>query len=420
MSTRSNSNTVGNLYSIFTRHPRVTTDSRNIPAGSIFFALRGDKFDGNAYAAEAIAKGAAYAVVDAPAVAADDRYILVGDTLTALQELASEHRKALGLPILAITGSNGKTTTKELITRVLGRKFNVCATKGNLNNHIGVPLTLLSFDKDTEFGIVEMGANHPGEIAALCRIATPDFGLITNIGLAHLEGFGSPEGVARAKGELYDYLTAYGGKAFMRMEDETLARMAADRAALQVVGYSGDAADGLESNLTGDYNRLNISAAVAIGRYFGVGETDIKDAVASYVPDNMRSQHLDTARNTLIIDCYNANPSSMRSAIGNLDNNTASKPIAVILGDMGELGSYSQAEHIKVLQLLEEKSIGEQYLVGKHFDAAAAAVPANGDRKLFPDTKTLGQYLNDNQISGKSILVKGSRATGLERIIEFL
>ena len=255
-----------NLYSIFTEHPSVTTDSRNIPEGSIFFALKGPKFDGNRYAADALNKGASFAVVDDPNVAADDRYILVSDTLQALQQLASEHREALGTPILAITGSNGKTTTKELISRVLQRQFNVVATKGNLNNHIGVPLTLLSFDKDTEFGIVEMGANNPGEIANLCSIALPNFGIITNIGRAHLEGFGSPEGVARAKGELYDFLSAHEGKTFVRTDDETLSRMVSERDGLQTIGYSTYDAEGFPNNLTGSFNLMNIAAAVAIGR----------------------------------------------------------------------------------------------------------------------------------------------------------
>lgn len=409
-----------NLYRLFAEHPRVTTDSRNIPEGSLFFALRGSKFDGNAYAKQALYQGAVYAIVDDPAVVADDRYILVPDVLTALQQLASEHRQALGLPIIAITGSNGKTTTKELITRVLERNFNVGSTKGNFNNHIGVPLTLLSFDTGTELGVVEMGANNPGEIAALCDMAKPNYGLITNVGLCHLEGFGSPEGVERAKGEMYDYLSETGGKAFVRTEDRTLDRMARERGGLEVIGYSIQEADGFESELVGDYNRQNIAAAVAVGRYFGVAEGNIREAIADYKPDNMRSQRIETSRNTVILDCYNANPTSMRSAIENLRNEATDLPVAVILGDMGELGDYSESEHVNMLELLAAENIGEQYLVGPRFAQAAAEVPAKGQRKLFPDTDALAEYFKDHPLSGRLILVKGSRATGLEKIAQFL
>ncbi len=409
-----------NLYSIFTEHPSVTTDSRNIPEGSIFFALKGPKFDGNGYAADALNKGASFAVVDDPNVAADDRYILVSDTLQALQQLASEHREALGTPILAITGSNGKTTTKELISRVLQRQFNVVATKGNLNNHIGVPLTLLSFDKDTEFGIVEMGANNPGEIANLCSIALPNFGIITNIGRAHLEGFGSPEGVARAKGELYDFLSAHEGKTFVRTDDETLSRMVSERDGLQTIGYSTYDAEGFPNNLTGSFNLMNIAAAVAIGRYFGVNEEGIREAIAGYEPDNMRSQQVETGRNKVILDCYNANPSSMSAAISNLNNEAAGLPVAVILGDMGELGSYSDEEHANILRLLDAENITEQYLVGPKFAEASAKIPTRANRQLFTDTAALAEYLKSAPLSGHLILVKGSRAVGLEKIADLL
>ncbi len=409
-----------NLYRLFAEYPRVTTDSRNIPEGSLFFALRGARFDGNVYAKQALYSGAAYAIVDDPAVVADHRYILVPDVLAALQQLASEHRQALGLPILAITGSNGKTTTKELITKVLERNFNVGSTKGNFNNHIGVPLTLLSFDTGTELGVVEMGANNPGEIAALCDIAQPNYGLITNVGLAHLEGFGSPEGVQRAKGELYDYLSETGGKAFVRAEDQTLDRMVHERGGLEVIGYSVHAAEGIENNLVGDYNLQNIAAAVAVGRYFGIAEGNIKEAIADYKPDNMRSQRVETDKNTVILDCYNANPTSMRSAIENLCNETAELPVAVILGDMGELGDYSKSGHIDILELLAANNIEEQYLVGPKLAKAASKVPTTGQRKLFRDTDALVEFLKDHPITGRLILVKGSRATGLEKIAHLL
>ena len=258
------------LYDIFREHPHISTDTRNIGADSIFFALRGATFDGNHFAAEALDKGAAYAVVDDPAAVTDERMVLVGDTLGALQELAREHRRRLAIPILAISGSNGKTTTKELVSRILASRFEVYATRGNLNNHIGVPLTLLAMDARTQFGIVEMGASACGEIALLASVAEPDYGLLTNVGRAHLEGFGGPEGVRRGKGELFDYLAAHGGTAFVPEEDATLSAMAAERPAMAVERYSRSLADGLENRLEGSYNRYNIAAAVAVGHRFGI------------------------------------------------------------------------------------------------------------------------------------------------------
>lgn len=409
-----------NLYSLFVRHPKVATDSRDIPEGAIFFALRGERFDGNGYAADALARGASYAVVDDPGVAVSDRYILVDDVLAALQNLAAEHRKALGIPVLAITGSNGKTTTKELVTRVLRCKYNATATKGNLNNHIGVPLTLLSFTSQTEFGIVEMGANHPGEIAALCRIALPDYGLITNIGRAHLEGFGTPEGVARAKGELFDYLAYTGGKAFYLEDDPVLGSMAAGRARLATVPYADSLAEGMKSNLAGAFNRYNIAAAVAVGKYFGVAESDIAEAISSYVPGNMRSQRVETSRNIVILDCYNANPSSMHAALENLRDISGGKPIAVILGDMGELGDYAAGEHKAVLERSALIGAEREYLVGQHFARAATLIKPQGERHIFANAVELGKYLASNRPTGMAILVKGSHAVGLEKIAELL
>ena len=305
------------LYDIFREHPHISTDTRNIGADSIFFALRGATFDGNRFAAEALDKGAAYAVVDDPAAVTDERMVLVGDTLGALQELAREHRRRLAIPILAISGSNGKTTTKELVSRVLAERFEVYATRGNLNNHIGVPLTLLAMTRDTQFGVVEMGASACGEIALLASIAEPNYGILTNIGRAHLEGFGGPEGVRRGKGELFDYLAANGGRAFVPREDEMLTNMAAERDGLAAEYYSITLAEDLENHLEGHYNRFNIAAAVAVGRYFDVADERIRHAVGSYVPDNNRSQRTETGRNTLIVDCYNANPSSMRASVAN-------------------------------------------------------------------------------------------------------
>ena len=302
------------LYELFLEHPVVSTDTRRIVPGSVFFALRGATFDGNRFVAEALARGAAFAVADDPAAAGGDpRIRFVPDTLQALQTLAREHRRALGIPILAISGSNGKTTTKELVSRVLASRFEVYATRGNLNNHIGVPLTLLAMDARTQFGIVEMGASACGEIALLASVAEPDYGLLTNVGRAHLEGFGGPEGVRRGKGELFDYLAAHGGTAFVPEEDATLSAMAAERPAMAVERYSRSLADGLENRLEGSYNRYNIAAAVAVGHRFGIPDGEIRRAIASYTPDNNRSQRTETERNTLVVDCYNAKPSTMRA-----------------------------------------------------------------------------------------------------------
>ena len=297
---------ISDLYALFRRYPHVSTDTRRIEPESIFFALRGATFDGNRFVNEALTKGAAWAVADDPAAAGTDaRVLVVDDTLRTLQELARTHRRTLGIPILAVAGSNGKTTTKELTSRVLGSRFALHATRGNLNNHIGVPLTLLAMTPDTEFGIVEMGASACGEIAGLASIAEPDYGILTNIGRAHLEGFGGPEGVRRGKGELFDYLAAHGGLAFVPDEDPTLVAMAAERPSLHVERYSRTLADNIPSHLEGEYNRYNIAAAAAIGRHFGISDADIRRAVAGYIPDNNRSQRTETRRNTLIVDCYN-------------------------------------------------------------------------------------------------------------------
>ena len=325
------------LYELFRRHSRISTDSRHIVPDSLFFALHGERFDGNSYAENALKAGAAAAVVDDPSVAETlrqqwpDRCAEVPDTLAALQELAARHRRELGIPILAITGSNGKTTTKELVGRVLSRKFRTAVTQGNLNNHIGVPLTLLAMDRSVEIGVVEMGASHPGEIALLCSIARPDYGLITNIGKAHLEGFGGIEGVMRGKGELLDFMVASGGTAFWLNDSDCLKTMVESRPGLRAISYSAPEAIGTEpfvearwdglsvrTRLVGDYNRSNIAAAIAVGLYFGIGRAEIVSAIESYDPDNNRSQKRQTAFNTLISDCYNANPSSMQAIAMNL------------------------------------------------------------------------------------------------------
>ena len=417
------------LYDIFRRHPRISTDTRRIEPGSVFFALHGATFDGNRFAADALSKGAAYVVVDDPAAVSGDRTVLVGDTLEALQELAREYRRELAIPILAISGSNGKTTTKELVSRVLAERFEVYATHGNLNNHIGVPLTLLAMDRSVELGVVEMGASHPGEIALLCSIARPDYGLITNIGKAHLEGFGGIEGVMRGKGELLDFLAASGGTAFWLSDCDRLKAMVESRPGLQAISYSAPEATGagpfvearwdglpVRTHMVGDYNLSNIAAAIAVGLHFGIGRAEIVSAIESYDPDNNRSQKRQTAFNTLISDCYNANPSSMQAALDNFLREADPRPKAVVLGDMGELGPYAAAEHRTVVERLEQSGIEEVYLVGEHFAEAA-----RGSRyRTFADTEALDRYMDEHPIRNRLVLVKGSRANRLEKIAEKL
>lgn len=411
------------LYDLYRAHPRISTDTRHIEPGSIFFALRGATFDGNRFAAEALEKGAAAAVADDPAAAAaDSRILLVGDTLRALQELARTHRRALGIPILAISGSNGKTTTKELVSRVLARRFRVYATRGNLNNHIGVPLTLLAMGEDTQFGVVEMGASACGEIARLASIAEPDYGILTNIGRAHLEGFGGPEGVRRGKGELFDYLAAHGGEAFIPEEDPILMAMAAERPALRVASYSRRGAETFENRLEGEYNRFNIAAAVAVGHHFGIPEAAIREAIATYIPDNNRSQRTETTRNTLVVDCYNANPSSMRASITHF----LAEPLGrrtrrvLILGDMLELGSWSGAEHREILQLAAADSEAQLLVVGREFSRVAANCAAAGRIECFPTREELLDRLRLKPVTEALVLLKGSRGIGLEKALEAL
>ena len=411
------------LYDIFRRHPRISTDTRRIEPGSVFFALHGATFDGNRFAADALSKGAAYVVVDDPAAVSGDRTVLVGDTLEALQELAREYRRELAIPILAISGSNGKTTTKELVSRVLAERFEVYATHGNLNNHIGVPLTLLAMTRDTEFGVVEMGASACGELALLASVAEPNYGILTNIGLAHLEGFGGPEGVRRGKGELFDFLAANGGHAFVPADDEILTGMAAERDSLAAEYYSASLADGIENHLEGSYNRFNIAAAVAVGRYFDVPDERIRHAIASYVPDNNRSQRIGTSRNTLVADCYNANPSSMRASVGNF----LAEPLeerqrrVLILGDMLELGDWSEREHAAIIEMAAQDPEAELLLVGPEFAKAydgLAEKPANVT--LCPTRDDLISLLKVSPVEHSLVLVKGSHGMGLEQALEAL
>ncbi len=425
-----------NLYKLFRQYPKVTTDSRNIPANSIFFALKGENFNGNKFAHEALSKGAAFAVIDEPEYVVDDRMILVEDVLTSMQKLARYHRDQLKLPVLAITGTNGKTTTKELIAAVLSKKFNVNYTQGNLNNHIGVPLTILSMTPETEIGIVEMGANHIDDIRQLCEIANPDFGMVTNMGKAHLEGFGSFEGVIRTKSEMYVYLRGKGGKCFINADNPLLIKHAKD---LEQVTYgtsdgcflAGELATTeyslvvkalfpkgwlyLKSKLIGDYNFENLLAAACIGKYFEVDPLLIQEALEEYTPLNNRSQLIRKEKNTIIMDAYNANPTSMLMALTNFAN-IQNDQKCVILGDMLELGEASNEEHQKIIDFIESQNFSDVYLVGPQFKKAITG----NKKKEFDNAELLSNYLKTQPIENKLILIKGSRGIHLEKILELL
>lgn len=427
------------LYAIFRQSTGVTTDSRRCPAGSVFFALRGDTFDGNAFAARALEEGCACAVIDNPAYlpADDSRYVLVDDTLKALQQLARHHRRTLGTPVIGITGTNGKTTTKELTAAVLSQKYVLHYTQGNLNNHIGVPLTLLGLRPQHQLAVIEMGASHPGDIRELVEIAEPDCGLITNVGRAHLEGFGSFEGVIRTKGELFDFLREKGGATvFVHDDNPYLKDMAHDlkqvrygtRPDLCVSGQmtanspylalqwkaAGEAETHVvQTHLIGEYNLPNALAAIAVGHYFGVtaGETD--QALEGYIPHNNRSQLVQTADNTLIVDAYNANPTSMMAAIENFRKMQASHKM-LILGDMRELGADSLALHQEIVNHLEACGFEDVLLVGSQFAATRHSYPS------YPDAPALIDYLRAHRPTGKTILIKGSNGLRLNTVAEEL
>ena len=413
------------LYQHFISSTGVTTDSRKIEVGALFFALHGASFDGNDYAVQALQQGASAAVVDREDIVRNnpdyaEQLILVNDTLKALQALAQEHRRHLAIPIIAIAGSNGKTTTKELVSRVLAERFEVTTTRGNLNNHIGVPLTLLSMSSETEFGVVEMGASAQGEIALLCSIAEPNYGILTNIGLSHLEGFGGVEGIRKGKGELFDFLNENGGRAFVPQEDTVLREMAHSREDLAVEYYSRSIGEGFRSNLTGDYNRYNIAAAVEVGRYFGVADERIAEAILSFTPDNNRSQAVKTDRNSLVVDCYNANPSSMEVALDNIATMESEHKV-LILGDMLELGEWSEEAHRTILRKAD--TIAEHIiLVGGEFAKAFVAIEEElqADYALYPTTAEALVALNKEPISNSLVLLKGSRGIALEKLIKLL
>jgi len=421
------------LYGLFLEYPSISTDSRNIIKGSLFFALKGDNFNGNKYAEDALSKGASYAIIDEKQYQKDNRFFLVKDVLESLQELAKFHRQQLNFPIIAITGTNGKTTTKELIRQVLSEKYITKATTGNLNNHIGVPLTLLSFSKELEMGIVEMGANHRNEIAGLCEITQPNFGLITNIGKAHLEGFGSYEGVIMAKSELYSYLRNNQGKIFFNEDNELLKEIGQDISHISygsskksnirgelakpfpyisIDYFENKKALRINSNLVGTYNFENMMAAICIGKYFNVDSDQIKKALESYHPKNQRSQFLKTKSNEVIIDAYNANPTSMKAAIESFAQSPMTEK-TLILGDMLELGKDSLKEHKNIIGLIKGqfKSV---FLVGEQFCIAAkgSGIPC------FKSTDKLLKHLNDHPLTKTSILLKASRGIRIENVLD--
>ncbi|MBR4546449.1 MAG: UDP-N-acetylmuramoyl-tripeptide--D-alanyl-D-alanine ligase [Paludibacteraceae bacterium] len=385
----------------------VSTDSRNLPAGCTFFALHGETFDGNKFAAEALAKGAERVVVDNREIfrtLPQDKAILVPDTLRALQELARDWRRELGIRVIGITGTNGKTTTKELTAAVLKKKYNLLYTQGNLNNSIGVPLTLLRMTREHDLALIEMGASHPGDITELVNICEPNCGLITNVGKAHLLGFGSFEGVMRTKKELYDYLALHGGFCFRNLDNPHLKKMAGN---LETVGYhTGTMLSGTQ--LVGDYNSENIQAALCVGEYFGIPRTQGEAAIREYVPQNNRSQLLKTEKNVVIVDAYNANVTSMTAAIKAFNGDT------LILGDMLELGAYSAAEHQNIVDLIREQGFTDVYLVGAEFGKTHC------DFDKYTNADQLRLAIALRPITGKKILLKGSHGIHLEKIIEVL
>ena len=382
----------------------VSTDTRNLPAGCVFFALHGERFDGNKFAQQALESGASLAVIDNPEYALPEGTLLVPNTLLALQDLAREWRRELALPIIGITGTNGKTTTKELLATVLSTKYNLHYTQGNLNNQIGVPLTLLQITRAHEMAIVEMGASHPGDIKELVDIAEPNCGLITNVGRAHLEGFGSFEGVQQTKKELYDYLREHQGFIFRNTDNPYLAQMAGD---LKTVAYTtGTMPSG--TNLVGEYNAENVSAAICVGEYFGISREQALEAIRQYVPTNNRSQAMQTANNHLIVDAYNANPTSMQAAINAFNGDT------YILGAMRELGEYSHLEHQNIVNMLAERKADNVFLVGEEY------LQTTSPYLVFENVEQLHQYLQQQPLKGKNILLKGSRSTQMEKLLDIL
>lgn len=434
---------IPDLYQYFLNcGSRVTTDTRQLKGGELFVALRGDNFDGNRFAAQALENGATYAVVDDPEVAAKgEAYLLVDDGLGALQELARHHRRSFNIPILAITGSNGKTTTKELVATVLGSEYKTHFTQGNFNNHIGVPLTLLAMPKATEIAVIEMGANHRGEIAALCEIAEPTHGLITNVGSAHIEGFGGLEGVRQGKSELYRYLEKTGGVAFINLEEDHLLELSGDISHKIRYKFSADPSSeiphyelkknsisprikasfldkqqgglvNIDSSLSGVHNLQNINTAITVGKYFKVPSGEIVDAINNYIPSNNRSQWVDKGGVRYYLDAYNANPSSMRASIGAFTLLPDERKIAV-LGDMLELGDTAIEAHLEIAEYAKSLDLAQIYLVGPLFANAAAELGV----RHYQDANALLAAEDLSKWAGASVMIKGSRGMRLEALI---
>lgn len=422
------------IHGLFLKCNSVSIDTRKIEANSLFVAIKGERFDANTFAKEALMKGASFVVIDDESFYIDERTILVEDSLFALQELAKFHRKYLKLPVIALTGSNGKTTTKELIQVVLSKKYNTKATVGNLNNHIGVPLTLLSFNSETEIGIVEMGANHKKEIQFLCELAQPDFGYITNFGKAHLEGFGGVAGVIEGKSELYRYLSDNDKLAFVNLEDPIQVERSKNLRSYSF-GINNEKADlkirsikadpfvevcysnvTIASHLIGLYNANNLNAAIAIGKFFGVDDLSIKEALESYIPANNRSQLVSKGTNEIILDAYNANPSSMAVAIENFLQLERPNKV-IILGDMFELGDASQTEHSEVIKLLSKEDKVKCFFVGRAFYANKMPNP---HFYFYDSFEAFSDFLKETKIENSTILIKGSRGMALERTLEYL
>lgn len=432
---------VSELYQKYKECTGVSTDTRKIDQGVLFVALKGPNFDANQFATQALEKGAAYVVVDDPAVVQNERYLLVEDGLLALQQLANYHRKQLNIPFVGLTGSNGKTTTKELINCVLSKKYKTYATLGNLNNHIGVPLTVLAIDDSVELAIMEMGANKQGDIKELVDICEPTHGFITNIGKAHLEGFGGVEGVRKGKGELFDFLSENHRTVFVNVASVPTYEMTQGKNFAEVITYSAEPStdfpivvtlteeipnvtfedlDGhsYTTHLTGKYNFYNMCAAIRIGQYFGIDTQTACQAVADYVPNNNRSQFVEKGTNLVLMDAYNANPSSMNAAITNFNNLKADKKM-VILGDMFELGEEAETEHRAIGELLKNCNFDYILLAGKLMESAVSHLPIMKVH-YFPDKFGLHVWLQDHKVENTHVLVKGSRGMGLESVLQFL
>ena len=422
------------IHSLFLKCNSISIDTRKIEPNSFFVAIKGENFDANTFAKEALEKGASYVLIDNKNYYIDQRTVLVDNSLIALQELAKFHRQYLKTPIIALTGSNGKTTTKELIHVVLSKKYNTKATIGNLNNHIGVPLTVLSFDQSTEIGIVEMGANHKKEIEFLCELAMPDYGYITNFGKAHLEGFGGVEGVIQGKSEMYTYLSQNDKLAFINLEDKIQVEKSKtlklfsfginkDEANVNISSFTANPfvkiyfSDlTIQTHLIGLYNASNINVALAVGKHFGIDDAEIKDALESYIPENNRSQLITKGTNKIILDAYNANPSSMAVAIENFLHLADSNKM-MVLGDMFELGTESFQEHKAIINLLLDNKDVDFYLVGKEFYSHQIN---STNFHFFETFDAFSEYLNGITIENSSVLIKGSRGMALERTLQYL